>query len=263
MDRDCTGSAPGFAPLAIIGRSLDPSPRPVFQNNNSVNLSAIFSKTGKGVQEASGKTSQLSRADRSVLSAIDGKTALAEVQKKFEKLAGPKFEALIQQLDKDGFTREVSSGTEQPAAPVGRAAPPRAAPPKSPASDSGEDALDFTQAIKVPRGSAATPSKAPPLDLAAASRAETERKAKEQQAFDYKARQETEAKAKAEAEARAKAEAEAKTRAAAEARARAEAEAKARAAAEAKAKAEADARTHAEADAKVRAAREAAVRMAT
>ena len=56
-----------------------------------MNLSAIFSKTGKGVQEASGKTSQLSRGDRTVLSAIDGKTSLAEVQKKFEKLAGPKF----------------------------------------------------------------------------------------------------------------------------------------------------------------------------
>ena len=68
-----------------------------------MNLSAIFSKTGKGVQEASGKTSQLSRGDRAVLSAIDGKTPLAEVQKGFEKLAGPKFEALIQQLDKDGF----------------------------------------------------------------------------------------------------------------------------------------------------------------
>ncbi|MFY9316708.1 MAG: hypothetical protein WAO95_14280, partial [Burkholderiales bacterium] len=90
-----------------------------------MNLSAIFSKTGKGVQEASGKTSHLSRADRAVLSAIDGKTPLTEVQKDFEKLAGPKFEALIQQLDKDGFIREVSSGAAQ-AAP-----PPRAAPPKA------------------------------------------------------------------------------------------------------------------------------------
>jgi hypothetical protein len=224
-----------------------------------LNLSAIFSKTGKGVQEASGKTSHLSRADRSVLSAIDGKTSLAEVQKKFEKLAAPKFEALIQQLDKDGFIREVSSGATQPAAPVSRTTPPpRGAPPKAPAADSGEDSgLDFTQAIKVPpKAHGATPPKAPPMDLAAASRAETERKAKEQETFDYKARAEAEARAKAEAEAKARA-------AAAEARARAEAEANARAAAEAKAKAEADAKTHADADAKVKAAREAAIRLAT
>ncbi len=224
-----------------------------------MNLSAIFSKTGKGVQEASGKTSDLSRADRSVLSAIDGKTALSEVQKKFDKLAGPKFEALIQQLDKDGFIREVSSGASQPAAPVSRPAPSRAAPPpKAPSADSGEDSgLDFTQAMKVPpRAPAPTPPKAPPMDLAAAARAESERKAKDQQAFDYKARAEAESKEKAETEAKARA-------AAAEAKARVEAEVKARAAAEAKAKAEADAKTHADADAKVRAAREAAIRLAT
>ena len=245
-----------------------------------MNLSAIFSKTGKGVQEASGKTSQLSRGDRTVLSAIDGKTSLAEVQKKFEKLAGPKFEALIQQLDKDGFIREVSSGAAQPAAPAARtpAAPSRSAPPpKAPASGGGDDGLDFTQAIKLP-------PKAPPVDLAAASRAEAERKGKEQQAFDYKARQEAEAKAEAEAKvkaraaaearvraeaearakaaAEAKAEAEAKAREAAEAKGHADAEAKARAEADAKARAEADTRTRAESDAKVKSAREAALRMA-
>ena len=86
---------------------------------------AIFSKTGKGVQEASGKTSNLSRADRAVLAAIDGKTPLVDVQSKFEKLAGPKFEALIQQFDKDGYIREVSSGS-QAAAPTPRAAAPAA-----------------------------------------------------------------------------------------------------------------------------------------
>ena len=114
-----------------------------------MNTSAIFSKTGKGVQEASGKTSHLSRADRAVLSAIDGKTSLAEVQKKFEKIAGPKFEALIRQLDKDGFIREVSGGAApEPITPLRK---PAAAtpPPKAPAEDLS-DGLDFTQAIKIP-----------------------------------------------------------------------------------------------------------------
>jgi hypothetical protein len=239
-----------------------------------LNLSAIFSKTGKGVQEASGKTSQLSRGDRTVLSAIDGKTSLAEVQKKFEKLAGPKFEALIQQLDKDGFIREVSSGsasaapTTRPAATPTRpaATPARPAPPPS----GGDDDMDFTQAIKLPpRPAAPPPAAKPPLvDLAAASRAEAERKAKEQEAFNYKARQEAEAKAEAEAKIKARAAAEARVRAEAEARAKAEADAKAaaeakgRADAEAKARAESDTRTRAESDAKVKAAREAALRMA-
>lgn len=218
-----------------------------------MNPSAIFSKTGKGVQEASGKTSHLSRADRNVLKEIDGKTPLADVAVKFEKLSADKFDALIQQLDKDGFIREVSSGAAEPAAPPRRftAPPPRTPPPASraapPPADDGE-VLDFTQAIKLP-------PKGPAVDLAAASHAEAERKAKEQ-AFDYKARQEAEAKAKAEAEAKARAEAEARARAAAaEAKARAEAEDKAREAAEAKSRAESEAR--------VKAAREAAMRLAS
>jgi len=224
-----------------------------------VNPSAIFSKTGKGVQEASGKTSHLSRGDRAVLAAIDGKTSLGEVQKKFEKLAGPKFEALIQQLDKDGFIREVSSGAPGPsaAAPASRAPAARGSAPAAraapPSGGDGEE-LDFTQAISLPPK--APPPKGPQVDLAAAARAEAERKAKEQQAFDYKARQEAEAKAKAQADAKAKAEAEAR------ARAKAEAEAKARAEAEAKARADSEARARAETEAKVKAAREAAVRLA-
>jgi hypothetical protein len=210
-----------------------------------LNLSAIFSKTGKGVQEASGKTSNLSRADRAVLAAIDGKTPLAEVQTKFEKLAGPKFEALIQQFDKDGYIREVSSGA-QAAAPAPRPAAPAAKAPPKPAQEDEGEGLDFTQALKLPpKPAAPSAPKAPPVDLAAAARADAERKAKEQQAIDYRAREEAEAKAKAEAKARA------------------EAEARARVEAEAKARAEAEARTRAEAEAKVKAAREAAVRMAT
>ena len=47
-----------------------------------MNPTAIFSKSGKGVQEASGKTSQLSRGDLAVLSAIDGRATLADVASK-------------------------------------------------------------------------------------------------------------------------------------------------------------------------------------
>ncbi len=231
------------------------------------NPRAIFSKTGKGVQEASGKTSHLSRADRAVLKEIDGKTTLGDVALKFDKIPADKFDALIQQLDKDGFVREVSSGASaEPITPLRRtpppppkAVPPKAAPPPSPSDDGG--GLDFTQAISLPpRGAPAAP-KGPAVDLAAASRAEAERKAKEQAAVDYRARQEAEAKAAA--EAKAKAEAEARARAAAEAKAKAEAEAKAKAEAEAKAKAEIEAKAKAEAEAKAKQARDMALRMAS
>ena len=236
-----------------------------------MNLFAIFSKTGKGVQEASGKTSHLSRADRNVLKEIDGKTSLASVSAKFDKIAADKFEALIQQLDKDGYIREVSSGVQEAPRPAARPAAPAAKTPPSKADD-GDEALDFTQAVKIPAKAPAAPSgpKPPPMDLAAAARADADRKAKEDQSLDYRSRQEMQAKVKAEADNKAKAEleqrraaAEAKARADAEAKARADAEAKARAEAEAKSRADADARTRAEAEAKVKAAREAAVRMAS
>src|SRR4030095_9795901 len=68
--------------------------------------SAIYSKTGKGVQEASGKTSLLKRADRAVLSAIDGRATLGEVAEKVGKGFDGAFELLIAQLDRDGFVRE-------------------------------------------------------------------------------------------------------------------------------------------------------------
>ena len=99
-----------------------------------MNPTAIFSKTGKGVQEASGKTSNLSRADRAVLKEIDGKTQLGNISVKFEKISADKFDALIAQFDKDGYIREVSSGATAPQAPAARSAPPAAkAPPPPPA----------------------------------------------------------------------------------------------------------------------------------
>jgi len=170
-----------------------------------LNPSSIFSKTGKGVQEAGGKTSHLSRADRAVLAVINGKTQMGEVAKKFEKIAPEKFEALIAQLDKDGFIREVSSGAA-PAAPTpprpAARAPAPPAKPAAPAAGADEDS-DFTAVAPAPKPAA--PAK-PTLDLAAAARAGSDKKAKENEQFDFRAREQAEAKAKAEAAARAKAE---------------------------------------------------------
>jgi hypothetical protein len=228
--------------------------------------STIYSKSGKGVQEASGKTSLLKRADRAVLSAIDGRATLGEVAHKVGKSFDAEFEKLIAQLDKDGFVREVaaaaaSSSQSRPAVPTVR---PGAKAPAAKASSSsgGADDLDFTTimpAIKPaarPLAPAAAPSKAQVSDAAL--------RAKEQESALYKARQEAEAKAQAErdrvkqeAEAKARVEAEAKARLDAENRLREEAIGRAKAAAEAqvkaaRAKAEAEAQAKLDAERKVR-----------
>src|SRR5215210_2625295 len=109
-----------------------------------MNPRAIYSKSGKGVQEASGKTSLLKRPDRAVLSAIDGRANLTEVAQKVGKAFDAAFQSLITQLDRDGFIREVSAGAGAAAASGSRpmAAKPAARPTPAPSADLGAD-LDF------------------------------------------------------------------------------------------------------------------------
>ena len=95
-----------------------------------MNPTAIYSKSGKGVQEASGKTSLLQRGDRAVLAAIDGRATLADVAQKIGKPYDAAFQRIIAQLDRDGFIREVTAGT--PAAAPAR--PAAAAPVSRPVS---------------------------------------------------------------------------------------------------------------------------------
>jgi class 3 adenylate cyclase len=221
-----------------------------------MNPTAIYSKTGKGVQEASGKTSNLSRADRAVLAAIDGKTNIAALYKKFDKTPPPKFDQLIERLDREGYIREATPSARS-AAPPSR---PAGAPPPSKPMDVVSD-LDFTGVfapVSPPSSGAPSVPKGPAVDLAAKARAEAEKRA-QGEALDYKARQAAEAKAKAESETKAKTDAASvRSREEAEARERAEAEAKLkeaqqialRVAAEEKAKAE---KVRAEAEAKEKA----------
>ena len=191
-----------------------------------MNPTAIYSKTGKGVQEASGKTSNLSRADRAVLSAIDGKSNVGALYKKFEKTPQTRFDQLIDRLEREGYIREASSGVTS--APTSTR--PSAPPPSKP-MDVVSD-LDFT-GVFTPVPAPPSVPKGPTVDLAAKARAEAERRAQEE-SLSYKARQAAEAKAKAEAEKKAKAEAEARARESASVRSREEAEAKERAEGEAK-----------------------------
>ena len=230
-----------------------------------MNPGAIYSKSGKGVQEASGKTSLLKRPDRAVLSAIDGRATVAEVAQKVGRPCDAAFQAVIQQLDKDGFVREVSGGAAAAAPAAARpAAKPAAAPPKPAAKAppaAGAD-LDFTgimtSPVKAPPKPAFDPSTTQRLQEEALYKARQEAEARAQEQRD-RLRTEAEAKARAEAETKLRAEAEKRLREEAEAKAKAEAEAKARAAREAAARvaAEAKAKVEAEARAKIEAERRA------
>ena len=211
-----------------------------------MNPTAIYSKSGKGVQEASGKTSNLSRADRAVLSAVDGKATVADIAQKLGREFDDKFIEVITGMESGGFVRAISQGTDPaptPSRPAARSAPP---PPPPADEDDGEE-LDFTAMPKSPPKAAPPPPK-PPADLAARARAGTEQRARDA-APDYKARQEAEAKAKA---AEAKAAAEAALRAQSEAKVKAAREAAMRVAAEAKAKADAEIRMRQEAEEKAK-----------
>jgi hypothetical protein len=220
---------------------------------------SIYSKSGKGVQEASGKTSLLKRGDRAVLSAIDGRATLAEVAQKVGKSFDGAFQTLVAQLDKEGFIREVtaapaaSTSQSRPTIPAAKPAP--AKPAAAPAPAGGDD-LDFTSIMAVPKRAAAPPAPQPKPDPGAQQRA------KEQEAALYKARQEAEARAQAERD-RLRQETEAKARAEAEAKIRAETEKKLREEAEKKKLREAaEVKALAEAEAKAKAAREEAMRIA-
>src|SRR5437899_966577 len=186
---------------------------------------AIYSKSGKGVQEASGKTSLLKREHRTVLAAIDGRATLADVAQKSGNEYDAEFQRLIIQLDKDGFIREVSSGAA--AGPAAAAAKPAGK------LDTAID-LDFSSLASSQKANTAPqPTRPPPppaprapaVDMAA--KAAAERRAKEQESALHRARKEAEEKGQAERE-RQRAEAEAKVRAETEAKLRVEAEKKLR-----------------------------------
>jgi hypothetical protein len=209
-----------------------------------MNPTSIYSKTGKGVQEASGKTSQLPRGDRAILSAIDGKTTLRDLSAKFDRALDERFFALIRKMDADGFIREVNPGVAQ----RGAANAPRPAPAKPPPASGGGEDLDFTQIFSAPPKQERPPAPAASGgDPMAAARQEAE----------MRQRAEREAKARADAAAKASVDSTQKFRMDAEARAKAARELAMQAAAEGKTKAEIEARTRAEAEAKTRAAAQA------
>src|SRR5712691_4801587 len=143
-----------------------------------MNPTAIYSKSGKGVQEASGKTGLLKRPDRAVLLAIDGRATLADVAQKVGRTFDSSFEQLIVQLDKDGFVREVSAGTA-PAAKPGAGKSVAKAPAKPAATAPMDAASDLDFSSLVPARPASPPQAAKPAPAAPRPDAGAEARAKE------------------------------------------------------------------------------------
>src|SRR3989442_6514141 len=162
-----------------------------------MNRRSILTKTGKGLMEATGKTSALSRDLRNILKEIDGKVSVSELLRTFSKMTEPELLESLKSMEREGYVREFVGKQDE--------APPRPSVPRAPTApspaDSGED-LDFT---------AFTPAK-PSAKTSEDARLQTQAQEIARQAQATRAREEAAAKAKAEIAARARAEAEHKAR---------------------------------------------------
>jgi hypothetical protein len=227
-----------------------------------MNRRSVLTKTGKGLMEATGKTSNLARDQRSILKEIDGKVSVSELSEKFAKMGESKLLEALTSMEREGYVREFVAKEEGPRTPVGRG-------PASQSLGDGSD-LDFT---------AFTPAK-PNAKANEEARLQAQAHEIARQAQATRAREEVAAKARAEMAARAKAEADLKARQAAagkpaapvsapfvgilgagpDAQARAQADAQARAQAEALERARRDAEEKARRDAEEKARREAEAR---
>src|SRR5262247_2391146 len=86
-----------------------------------MNRRSILTKTGKGLMEATGKTSNLSRDLRNILKEIDGKVSVSDLSDKFEKMSEQKLLEALSSMERDGYVREfIGKQDEGPGAPVGR-----------------------------------------------------------------------------------------------------------------------------------------------
>src|SRR5438874_3289865 len=201
-----------------------------------MNRRSILTKTGKGLMEATGKTSALSRDHRNILKEIDGKVSVSELMQKFAKMTEPELLEALRSMEREGYLREFVGKQEASRPPI-----PRTPTAPSPA-DGGED-LDFT---------AFTPAK-PSAKTNEDARLQAQAQEIARQAQAMRAREEAAAKARAEAAARARAEAEHKARLSA----RAGLSAQADPSADAQAKAQTDALDQARREAEERQRREA------
>lgn len=215
---------------------------------------SILTKTGKGLMEATGKTSHLPRDLRNVLKEIDGKVSVSALLGRLDKFTEPRLVEALAGLERDGYVREFIGSQDAGAnVPVGRA--PLSQSLTQPPSDSVDD-LDFTVSIPVKAAPKEDRQQAQAQEMArlaqaARVRAEAAAKAEADRAraeAEKKARAEAEQRAKVAADPKAKAELQAKLQTQALDQARREAEERQRRESEEKARLEMEARARVEAE---------------
>ena len=185
-----------------------------------MNRRTVLTKTGKGLMEATGKSSNLSRDLRNILKEIDGKVSVSGLLKKFEKIPERELGETLRNLVRDGYVREfIGQQDGGPRAATGR--PP--APQASEGAGGDLDFTDFTPLKPSPKTSEDERLQAQAREIARQAQATRTR---EEAAAKTKAK--TQASTQAEALDRARREAEERQRRQAEEKARLEAEARAR-----------------------------------
>jgi hypothetical protein len=225
----------------------------------------IFSKTAKGLREASGASSDLPRATRAILKEIDGKKMLSDLCKALSKYSEADVKQTLQTLESNGYIRDIA----QVASTV---VPISSVTPEKKVDNDELDDLDFTSLAKQKPEEDARRAAEVKAKLEAEQKTEFLALAKAKQQAEEKARRESiekarhEAaekakqalleKAKLEAAEKARQEALIKVQREAELRAKKDAEERARREAQEKARREVEERTRRETEQRVR--REAA-----
>ena len=221
-----------------------------------MNRRTILTKTGKGLMEATGKSSNLSRDLRDILKEIDGTVSVSELLKKFEEMSEREIGEALRGLVRDGYVREfIGQQDAAPRAPTGRS-------PTPPASAGAGEDLDFTDFTPA-KPSARTSEDVSPLVRDITGETPVIRMREEAAAkAEAQARTQAEAldQARREAEERQRRDAEEKARREAEARARIDAEQAAKRDAEGRGRSEPNEKTRWGNEAEDRARREAEVR---
>ena len=182
-----------------------------------MNRRTVLTKTGKGLMEATGKSSNLSRDLRNILKEIDGKVSVSGLLKKFEKIPERELGEALRNLVRDGYVREfIGQQDGGPRVATGR-------PPAPQASEGAGGDLDFTDFTPLKPSSEDERLQAQAREIARQAQATRTR---EEAAAKTKAK--TQASTQAEALDRARREADERQRRQAEEKARLEAEARAR-----------------------------------
>src|SRR5438309_528370 len=229
-----------------------------------MNRRSILTKTGKGLMEATGKSSNLSRDLRNILKEIDGTVSVSELLKKFDEISEREVGEALRSLVRDGYVREfIGQQDAAPRAPTGRSP----TPPASAGAGEDLDFTDFTPAKPSPRTSEdVSPlvrditGETPVIRMREEAAAKAEAQARTQAEAQARTQAEALDQARREADERQRRDAEEKARREAEARARIDAEQAAKRDAEGRGRSEPDEKTRWGNEAEDRARREAEVR---